>query len=166
MTDLFTDKAHARRTDPDTSHSAADAATVEITNKRKLVEHYAAGRPYGFMDAQMSQDLGDEGSTLRTRRSELTAQNIIMDSGKRGRFGDSERERIIWIHRNFVDNPLPVIDPDLISLGRQVDREIKHEIEAMAKEVDAIARQFKAEGRSYVHDRLEACGNLLRRLAR
>lgn len=164
MTD---DRAHARNTDPDTSHEAADAASVEIRNKRAVVAEYADRRgPAGFMDAQMSQDLGDEGSTLRTRRSELTAQNIILDSGRRGRWGDSDRERIIWVHRNHVANPPPVLDADLIALGRQAERENRQEIDAMAREMDAIARQFRTEGRSYVCERLEACALLLRRLAR
>lgn len=178
MSDLFKGKtearhgehAHARRTDPDTSHEAADAATVEIKGKRALVERYARGvGPAGFMDIQMSEALGDEGSTLRTRRSELTEQNIILDSGRRGRWGDSARERIIWVHRNFVDNPPPIIGPQItIESDRPVGvpDHLKQSAIAMAVEFDGYAKTAKAEGRSFLAERMEANAALLRALAR
>lgn len=172
MTD---DRAHARWSDPDTSHEAADAATVAINTKREMVTRYARDADAaGFMDAQMSHDLGDDGSTLRTRRSELTEQNIILDSGRRGRWGDNARERIIWVHRNFVDDPPPILGEKLIQAAKDAgtwtplgppDR-LKQSAIAMATEFEGYARTAKAEGRAFLSDRMSANAALLRSLAR
>jgi hypothetical protein len=109
MPDLL-DQAHARRTDPRTSHEAAAAATLGIERQRAMVLAYAKSRGMnGFMDVQLEEAYPDESdSGLRTRRSELTARNIVLDSGRRDRHSPrSNRRRIIWIHREFVPNPPP-----------------------------------------------------------
>lgn len=169
------DRAHARHTDPCTSHEAADAATVEIKTKRAMVVRFARGAgPAGFMDAQMSESLGDDGSTLRSRRSELTEANIILDSGRRGRWGDSARERIIWVHRNYVDDPPPILGEQLVQAAKDAGTytppgqpdPLKRSALAMAIEFDGYARAVRAEGRSALADRMEANAALLRALAR
>lgn len=108
MPDLL-DQAHARRTDPHTSHEAAAAATQGIERQRRLVNAFAQTRgERGFMDIELEEAHPLESdSGLRTRRSELTARNIIIDSGRRDRHGGSVRKRIVWVHREFVTNPPP-----------------------------------------------------------
>lgn len=164
----MSERAHARVSDPGTSYEAADAATVEIKGKRALVERFARGvGAAGFMDVQMSEALGDDGSTLRTRRSELTEQNIILDSGLRGRWGDSARERIIWVHRNYVDDPPPIVDyPVIVVCKGPGSDSLKQQALGMATEFDGYSRSFKAEGRSFVAERCEAVARLLRDLVR
>lgn len=108
MPDLF-QQAHARRTDPATSHEAAAAATLGIERQRKLVESFAKGRgERGFMDIELEEAHPNESdSGLRTRRSELTARNIVLDSGRRDRASGSTRRRIVWVHRDFVPDAPP-----------------------------------------------------------
>lgn len=100
MSDLF---AHARRDDPQTSHEAAAAITPGLGELQAEVERYAlAAGPIGFTDAAMSEALDDPSSTYRTRRSELTDKGIILDSGRRAKHGESDRNRIVWVHRSFM----------------------------------------------------------------
>lgn len=165
MSDLFGDRAHARRDDPVTSHQAADAASADIETARSKVETYAKQRgAKGFTDAQMSHDLGDDGSTLRSRRSELTDALVILDSGRTDRFQDSERERIVWVHRDFVPNP-----PPLPSAGRTSPRseksELKQQGKAMAAELDGFSESFRKEGRGMFAARLAEIAAVMRALS-
>lgn len=107
--DLF---AHARRSDPQTSHDAAAAVTPKLNELQRKVENYAGLiGSHGFTDAEMAEYFESTKSTLRTRRAELAERNIIVDSGKTRTFGDSPRQRIVWIHRDFAKNPPPVREP-------------------------------------------------------
>lgn len=104
--------AHARRTDPGTSHEAAAAVTPNLNALQMRVEQYARQRRYvGFTDAEMAHHLDDSGSTLRTRRAELVERNIILDSGRTRTFGDSPRKRIVWVHRDHAENPPAIREP-------------------------------------------------------
>lgn len=170
---MNSDRAHARHSDPSTSHQAADFATLGIKKARDLVERFAWKQgPDGFVDAQLSDELGDTGSTLRTRRSELTAANVILDSGRKGKFGDSERLRIVWVHRDFVPNAPPTVETDqaindagTFTPPGQPPR-LKQGALAMAAEFDGFARSLRAEGRAHLAERCAAVAALLRSLAR
>ena len=108
--DLF---AHARRSDPDTSRLAAEAISPHLTSLQRRVRDYAHAKgPRGFCDLQMAEELGDNGSTLRTRRAELAGAHIILDTGHRRTWGDSKRKRIVWVHRAHHPNPPPLIEPE------------------------------------------------------
>lgn len=158
MTDMA---AHARRFDPSTSHQAAEAITPDLRQLQARVADYARRKgPDGFMDAQMSDDLEDSSSTLRTRRSELTARNIVLDSGRRRRWGESPRQRIVWVHRDFVPDAPPIREP--VAPASDADRA---EGRAMAQELEGSARQMRNEGRTMFADRLVAIAGTLRRLA-
>jgi hypothetical protein len=137
-------EAHARRGDPDTSHEAAAAVTPGLRDLQQRVETYArcAGTT-GFTDAEMEAQLGDDGSTLRTRRSELAARNIVLDSGERRTFGDSPRRRIVWVHRAFATNPPPVCDAPRVLTKAERGEGLQH-----AADLEAAARQMQAEGRA------------------
>lgn len=104
--------AHARSTDPCTSHEAARAIEPHLTEIQARVLEFAHNRRhYGFTDVELSTTLGDKTSTLRTRRAELVASNLIVDSGRRRTF-DSPRKRIVWVHREFADEPPPIVIPE------------------------------------------------------
>ena len=75
----------ARRDAPDTSHKAAEAARIKQPTIRKMVEEAArAFGAAGFIDTQLYPLMPQHQlSSVRTRRQELCADDIIFDSGKR-----------------------------------------------------------------------------------
>jgi hypothetical protein len=159
------DKAHARRTDPETSHEAAAHATLGIERQRRLVEVYAVARgAVGFMDAQLEDAHPTESdSGLRTRRSELTARNIILDSGRRDRMPGSPRKRIVWAHRDFIDNAPPIRDAPPSSAQLTVDRAEAHAKATLLATIAAGLR--RTHGLDAAATEIEAAAELLRRLA-
>ena len=94
---------NARNTDPTTSHEAA-ASVTRVTDKRtaclnairelgpctdeELAIHYARGVAEDRWPRQSQ-------SGLRTRRSELTREGVLRDSGIRA-LTDSGRRSILW----------------------------------------------------------------------
>lgn len=92
-------EAHARRTDPPTSHEAAssvqriresqaDVLTVirkygPIADEELLVRYRAEHLPW------------QSDSGIRTRRSELVSLGVIVDSGIKGRTA-SHRKTVLW----------------------------------------------------------------------
>lgn len=87
----------ARKTDPVTSHMAAETIAPRITALQKMVrnEFKHAGHN-GLTDEELTDRLGLRGSTARTRRSELTDAGLIKDSG-RTRPLISGRPGTVWI---------------------------------------------------------------------
>lgn len=99
--------AHARRTDPDTSHAAAasitedqlrasQAAVLELfrafddvgATDQKVARHYEARRKRAGWPSQSA-------SGLRTRRKELVDAGFLEDSGYRETL-ESGRKSIVW----------------------------------------------------------------------
>ena len=109
MDDLFehADKAEAfrlhRKNDPETSREAAQAVAKKLTQIQEEVLAYALKRAdLGFTDEQLTRDFYAQGrSTYRTRRAELTAKGLIVDSGKRREHGPGRRHTV-WIHAKFT----------------------------------------------------------------
>ncbi len=94
---LGRDRALARRSDPITSHEAAEAATKEITRKQRQVLAYAYRRgSEGFTDLDLEKNFEDYSSTYRSRRSELTDLAMIRDSGSKMKPRARGRSYIIW----------------------------------------------------------------------
>lgn len=96
-------RAHARRTDPQTSHDAATSlgdlresqrSVLYVLRKfgpstdERLVENYQAGAALGRVPRQSE-------SGIRTRRKELTEAGLVRDSGDRAILR-SGRSAIIW----------------------------------------------------------------------
>lgn len=155
------DQAHARRSDPDTSHEAAAAVTPGLRELQQQVEVFARSNGYdGFTDAEMEARLDDPGSTLRTRRSELTARNIVLDSGQRRTFGESPRRRIVWLHRDFATNPPPICDAPRVLTKEERGRGLEH-----VATLEAGARQMRNEGRSAFAQQLTDAANYIRSVA-
>jgi hypothetical protein len=105
MEDLFdhAEKAEAyklhRKDDPETSRDAAAAVAKKLTQIQEEVLAYALKRAdLGFTDEQLTQAFYAQGrSTYRTRRAELTARGLIVDSGRR-RVNGPGRRHTVWIH--------------------------------------------------------------------
>lgn len=95
--------AHARRTDPDTSHAAAqsiDNLTARQAAVLACFRHSAAC--VGLTDHELvtlyrhTPDAPEQSSSgLRTRRAELAARGLVMDSGKRRKLRTG-RTAIVW----------------------------------------------------------------------
>lgn len=155
------EQAHARHQDPQTSHDAADAVTPDLRELQARVATYArAAGPGGFTDAQMSDDMEDYGSTLRTRRSELTDRNIILNSGRTALWGDSARRRIVWVHRDFVDDA-----PDVREPPKPISAEDKAEAIKMADQLRQSSIGIRKEGRAMLADLMEDCSKTIRKFA-
>jgi len=102
--DLFT---LTRSTDPITSREAVASISDRITAIQAVVLEWAKMRPFGlgFTDRELVMDIAGlvhSPSTLRTRRSELTAKGLIRhklgpDSLPLYRtHGTSKRRHIVW----------------------------------------------------------------------
>ena len=97
-------RAHARRTDPHTSHQAA-ASVARIRESQQFIlgvlrEYGAQG--CGMVDDELIMAANSKAagrrmsvSGIRTRRSELVQLGLVRDSGKRKRL-PSGRLSIIW----------------------------------------------------------------------
>ena len=89
--------ARARNTDPQTSHDAAASVTGQTETQRHLLELLAA-EPATDMDLmeRWHPDWGPATpSGLRTRRSELTEAELVIDTGER-RPSPSGRLCVVW----------------------------------------------------------------------
>lgn len=131
--------AHARQTDPPTSHKAAREVTPHTDTLRADVERWASGRgPEGFIDEELSVafDAADS-SSYRTRRAELTQAGVIVNTG-RHRLNGNGRSCIVWMHRTFRGQPAM---PDRPLTMRE-------KLERHANRLRLSASQMKAEGRT------------------
>jgi hypothetical protein len=99
MREDFREYARARRTDPSTSHQAAQSVK-DISTSQKMV--LALLNTHGPMHDQQILFKYREGyfemiseSGLRSRRAELVAKNLVQDSGQRITL-PSGRKSIVW----------------------------------------------------------------------
>lgn len=165
MASLFDgpERAHARHTDPQTSHRAAAAVTPGLPELQAVVERYALGQAQGFLDVKLCEALPDLGpSTLRTRRAELTARNIILDSGRRLTPDGATTPHTVWIHRSFVAAP-PAIREAETSASIA---DLKARGRVAAAELDKGADQMQREGRGVWAGQLREFAQLMRDLSR
>lgn len=89
--------AFARRTDPDTSHEAAEQITPMVRALQIAVLEYAARCvPLGFTDPAMNEHFGVTSSTYRTRRAELVDMGMIADTGERRSLNGARRKHAVW----------------------------------------------------------------------
>lgn len=88
--------AHARWSDPDTSHAAAGEITLSLRPLQAQVLAYAFAKgDRGFSDPEMSLDFESLSSTYRTRRAELVDYGLIADTGERLKVGKG-RCHAVW----------------------------------------------------------------------
>lgn len=92
-----------RRHDPDTSKKAAASIKDSRARIRSEVISYALMRgAEGFTDESLSRWFLCNGSSYRTRRSELTKAGVIVPSQKRARLA-SGRHAVVWVHKDYAD---------------------------------------------------------------
>ena len=90
-------EAHARHSDPSTSHQAARAITPHLSPIQREVLRFANGRGTdGFTDLELQTIMDDHRSTYRTRRLELFDMDLIENTGRTVRHEGDRRERIVW----------------------------------------------------------------------
>jgi len=111
--------AHARRSDPGTSHRAAREVTPHTDNIRADVEKWARSRgAEGVIDEELSAAFdATDSSSYRTRRGELTAAGKIVDTGRR-RANSNARQCIVWKHAQFAHDYTP--EPKPLSIREQL----------------------------------------------
>ncbi len=92
-------KAHARNTDPITSHLAADSVDLTAGQEEvmRVFAYYSGGlsRPVSITDEELVDIALLSPSGARSRRSELVAMGLLVDTGGKVR-GDSGRWMIKW----------------------------------------------------------------------
>lgn len=98
-------QAHARTTDPGTSHEAADSITSEkIRISQAAVLQTLREHPEGLTDVDLVRIYGERPdreappqspSGIRTRRHELVELEKVRDTGRRERLA-SGRQAIVW----------------------------------------------------------------------
>jgi hypothetical protein len=91
-----------RRDSRATSIEAAESILPSLTDIQNAVLAYAKQKPTGFTDDEMNRHFQSYGSTYRTRRAELTAKNLIVDSGKLTRL-PSGRNATVWVLAQYVE---------------------------------------------------------------
>lgn len=86
----------ARRTDPHTSHEAAESLARRATQRRTVLM-ILRGLPEGVTDEELVSLIGANlsPSGVRTRRHELVEQGLVVDTGIR-RKTNSGRSAIVW----------------------------------------------------------------------
>jgi len=95
------DFKHARHDDPETSH---EGATFERERDRAQVHAklFEAGAQ-GLADFQLEQRLGGAmNGKWRKRRSDLTDDDIVVDSGRRLINPATGKPQIVWLLRQFA----------------------------------------------------------------
>jgi hypothetical protein len=95
--------SYARNSDPETSWEAAESLTSDYKNRIRdeVLQFATEAGPEGFTDVEMQQHFNDFGSSYRTRRSELSAEGLIVPTTQR-RKTPSGRNAIVHVHRVFV----------------------------------------------------------------
>jgi len=89
-----------RRHDHDTSIEAAIAIAPKLNEIQQQVLAFARNQPDGFTDVDLNKFFNCTGSTFRTRRAELVAKGLIINSWKRERIHG--RSHIVWILKDYL----------------------------------------------------------------
>src|SRR5262249_12342254 len=101
--DLFSDPFTRHRLDDmETSVEAAHAIVPHLRRIRRQVYEWAKTQPNGFTDKKLTRAMvarygGDESSTWRTRRQELTTLGFIHFTGEKRQHPPSKRWHAVWI---------------------------------------------------------------------
>lgn len=169
MSDLFApatmpSNAPTRRTDPDTSRDAAKAVQPAAADIAAQVLAFAKrkGRE-GFIDDDLLEAFPDGSpSSYRTRRSELTQRNHILNTRQR-RENAGGRECVVWMHRDFDVNPPPILEERRATGPSSADLEEGRKI---VRELDAWSREFRAMGHIGVAPRMEEMARVVERLVK
>lgn len=90
-----------RKDDLDTAVEAAKLIHPHLSVLQLMVLQYAIERgANGFTDQDLCDYYGNHGSTYRSRRSELTAEEIVVHSGRTIRL-KSGRNAVVWVYYRY-----------------------------------------------------------------
>lgn len=93
-----------RKDDLDTAVEAAKLIHPHLGVIQLMVLQYAIKRGSdGFTDQDLCDYYDNHGSTYRSRRSELTAEGLVVDSGRTRRL-KSGRNAVVWIYYQFCQS--------------------------------------------------------------
>ena len=91
------DKAHARKTDPVTSHEAAEAITPLLNKvEQGIYDALCSFLPGGATSAEIVEASGIQYRTVTPRLKPMCKKGFVVDSGEHKR-GESGRRQIIWM---------------------------------------------------------------------
>ena len=93
--DLFDARTLARRTDPPTSHAAAEQAEPVINRHHRIIMGYLADLPFGGTSYDIAGGVGLENQQVNKRMRELERNGLVLESERRG-LTPSGRSAIIW----------------------------------------------------------------------
>jgi len=89
-----------RRQDQPTSIEAAQAIAPKLNEIQQQVLTYAKVMNDGFTDVDLNKYFNSTASTYRTRRAELVAKGLIVDSWQREKING--RNHIVWILKDYL----------------------------------------------------------------
>jgi hypothetical protein len=90
------DQAHARKTDPVTSHEAAEAITPLLNKvEQGIYDALCSFLPKGATSDEISEASKIQYRTVTPRLKPMCKKGFVVDSGEHKR-GDSGRRQIIW----------------------------------------------------------------------
>jgi len=93
------DRAHARNSDPVTSHEAAEAITPSLNKiEQGIYECLCSFLPGGATADEIVEASGIQYRTVTPRLKPMCKKGFVVDSGEHRR-GDSGRRRIVWTAR-------------------------------------------------------------------
>jgi len=156
-------KPPATRTDDhDTSlRAAARVQAAQGTITWRVVEIAKQRGADGFIDADLLAAFPDSPeSSHRKRRTELTAEDIIVDSG-RTRQNEHGNAEIVWVHREFAPGP-----PVPANMAREDWQKLVTKLGDQAQFVNEAATQMLREGRTQFGRALNDLAHDLRQLRR
>lgn len=155
-------RAPTRRSDPDTSHKAAETVSPALPSIRARVLEFAlAAGKRGFIDGDLVKAFREHPeSSFRKRRSELSEERWVLDSGDR-RDNDFGNEEIVWIHRDHVVGPPPLLTRETAAKRGALQAEGR----AMAAKLSRYATSLGAEGRAMLAAELHDAARIMAGLA-
>ena len=89
-----------RRQDQPTSIEAAEAIAPKLNEIQQQVLIFARNKEQGFTDVDLNKFFNSTASTYRTRRAELVAKGLLVDSWQREKING--RNHIVWILKEYV----------------------------------------------------------------
>ena len=91
------DQAHARKTDPVTSHEAAKSITPSLNKiEQGIYDALRSFLPGGATSDEIVEASGIQYRTVTPRLKPMCKKGFVVDSGGHKR-GDSGRRQIIWV---------------------------------------------------------------------
>lgn len=144
---------------PTSNRAAARVAGEQATIKARVHKFAKAAGPDGFIDDDLKAAFADSPeSSHRKRRTELTGDGLIVDSGRTRQNGHGNAE-VVWVHREFHDGP--------VKPGRMAQADWDQLVAGLAGQADEVSRwatQMLAEGRSRFGHSLADLARDLKRL--